>query len=108
MSWEDIAKFILLPAIVILLTSGIYTTYTNNLLKENGEYTNAVIYKFNERVNPKFLFYKYIVDSTEYEGWGRSFPRRDTFVGDTIIIIYNKKKPTRSKTKRDLELKVWE
>ncbi|MCL2220046.1 MAG: hypothetical protein FWC23_08065 [Chitinispirillia bacterium] len=40
-----------------------------------------------------------------YTGAGRWYPKYDTLsVGDSIAIIYNKKKPSHSRTKRDLKI----
>jgi hypothetical protein len=104
--------YLLLPTVVMLLSAIIYNTYRDNLLKENGKYTNAVIYEFAEKGkygSIKVFRYKYIVDGTEYKGGGVWSPKSDILsIGDTIIIIYNKNKPNKSEAKRTLDLKWWQ
>lgn len=104
--------YYILACVVITLLSVTYRTYQDNLLKANGEYTNAIIERFGEKGKygrTKFFKHKYIVDGIEYKGGGKWFPNRDTLaVGDTIIIMYNKKNPAQSRTKRNFELKWWQ
>jgi hypothetical protein len=119
--------------VIIFLPIGIYRVYMDKLLEENGVYTEAIIYRFSHgKVNgskPYFCYY-YAVDGTiykdrrrrhlnhgcctigsglirncaEYKGFGRWYRRSDTLsVGDTIIIIYNKKNPSHSVAKRDFK-----
>lgn len=101
-------KYAILALIVIISVGVIYNSCQNNLLKKHGEYTNAVIYKFtkggkNGRL--KQFRYNYVVDGVKYEGWGEWREKYDTLsIGDTVIIMYNRKKPSHCRTKRDLKL----
>jgi len=113
MAMKDIKVLIVILVLGIVPTL-IYNGYKGNLLKKNGEYTNAVIYQLANVKSGKYgsravIRYTYIVDDVEYKGWGIWYPYSDTLsIGDSIIIVYNKKKPSHDKTKRDLELPVWE
>ncbi|MCL2219242.1 MAG: hypothetical protein FWC23_04820 [Chitinispirillia bacterium] len=102
---------IAIPIVIGTLYVSIHTANRNELLRENGEYIEAVIYKFDsygKGGRHKMICYKYIVGDTEYESWGKWYPRSDTlFWGDTIVIIYNKENPAHSKTKRDFESPLW-
>jgi len=113
MAMKDI-KVLIVILVLGIVPVLIYNGYWGNVLKKNGEYTNAVIYEFAKVKNGKsgyraILRYRYIVDDVEYKGWGIWYPYSDTLsIGDSIIIMYDKKQPSFKKTKRDLELPVWE
>jgi hypothetical protein len=99
----------LLISIPVLIHHG----YKHQILKENGMFTKAVIYEFTNTKCGKSgrcikLHYNYFVDSIEYKGAGDWYPNSDIFsVGDTILIKYNKKKPSQSQSIRDINNSWW-
>jgi hypothetical protein len=114
-NWLDrIILFILIFGVPLIL--GIIGVKLSRLskipFKESSEceYTNAVIYEFIGRdpisgKGTEHFLYNYIVDGREYNGWGLWEKYIDTLsVGDTIAIIYLKRDPYKSITKRDFEL----
>jgi len=96
---------------VVFALLAIYENYMSYSLKKNGEYMNAAIYKFGtggKHGHMKLLKYNFIVDGTQYKGNGRWYPNSDTLsVGDSIIIRYNKKRPSHNHLKRDLTSRWW-
>jgi len=115
------------PAIIIAIN----TYYKANSLKENGEYTNAIIYDLNKcgkKHRYSCIYYNYIVDDIEYKGSASrhlksdsllfrkeffmddtiTFMHKDTFsIGDAIKIIYDKTNPAYSKAKRIFDTDKW-
>jgi hypothetical protein len=108
---NNVHIYIILVIVIFVASVFIWQYNRDETLKENGEYTNAIIHEItscDKTRGRRCIGYNYIVDGTKYksmEGW---YPNGDTFsVGDTIIIIYNKKNPAHNSTKRYMELKWW-
>ena len=111
--WLDVVIIIGIFVLVIVLgyINSIISKPSKTQFKENSEYANAVIYELADRIigskgSTPYLYYNYIVDGREYKGWGMWYPYKDTLsVGDTIVIMYNKRDPYKNITKRDFESK---
>ena len=114
-NWLDIIIIIGIFVVIIVLghISAIISKPSKTPFKEKSEceYTKAVIYEFIGRDSitgkgTEHFLYNYTVDGRKYNGWGLWTKYIDTLsVGDTIIVIYNKKDPYKSITKRDFESK---
>jgi hypothetical protein len=117
LDWDwDMRIISIISFAILALILYIYDTTNpndaDNLIKENGEVTNAVIYDFYDSRSHKtwktLLYYKYIVDGNKYEGSGHWYTKSDKLsVGDTIIIKYSKKRPDFSRPVRDLNRSWW-
>lgn len=97
--------------IIILTPFFMFGHYQQKALEKNGVYTTAVIYKLTSakasKGNPK-IYYSFSVDGIKHKGNGRLYPRRDTFfLGDTIVIIYDRTNPSNNTTKRDFIFIHW-
>ena len=91
---------ILVPLILYITIVG-YLSYSS--LSKNKEFARAVITNFSTIKNRNYLEYIFLLDTTVYEGEGRYFPRKDSFViGDTIVIVYDKTNPKNNRPWRDL------
>ncbi|MDR1759681.1 MAG: hypothetical protein LBR60_04050 [Fibrobacter sp.] len=105
-------KWYIIGFFIIFVPIAMYGYNSKQNLKENGVYTNAVIYKLEKcgkKSRNRCIRYNYIVDGVKYENWGKWYPKSDTLsVGDSIEIIYNKENPNDCMTKRDTELKWWQ
>ena len=77
----------------------------NKFLHGNREHTEAIIVDFYS--GPRlsyYLGYEFFVEETKYQGSGNHYPKTDNlFVGDTIVIVYDKTKPDNNASIRDYE-----
>lgn len=86
--------------IAYLLVGGIIKERS---LEKNLKYTKAIVidHFFTIRYTD-FFSYRFYVGDNEYQGSGQYYPASDTLsVGDTIIVVYDKKNPDNNKPKRD-------
>ena len=89
--------------LVFILYIAMKVVRKNEFSYTNIEYTDAVIVGFYSVSGQEYyLRYDFFVDGIKYQGRGRHYPKMDySFIGDPIIIVYNKNNPKKSKTYRD-------
>lgn len=74
----------------------------NKSLKNNKTSVRAIVLPKKARIkHAEYYFYEYSVDNKKYIGRGRYHLNESVTVGDTIIIVYDKKNPDYSKTMND-------
>lgn len=93
-------------SILILIGTAFYiyeSSYVpNKSLKNNKTSVRAIVLPKKARIRrAEFYFYEYSVDNKKYIGRGRYHLNESVTVGDTIIIVYDKKNPDYSKTMND-------
>lgn len=81
----------------------VYKLSKNKSLSDNLEYSCATIINFSSGPRMRYyLDYVFFIGEKKYQGSGRYNPASDTFsVGDTIIVVYDRKNPDNNKPKRD-------
>lgn len=73
-------------------------------LVKNAECTKAIVidHFYTIRYTDYFSYVFYDDNNKEYQGSGHYYPQIDKFtVGDTIVVIYNKKNPKNNMPKRE-------
>lgn len=72
-------------------------------MDNNLEYSNAIVIDYFYTIRyTDFFSYSFFVGEKEFRGSGKYYPLIDTLsVGDSIIVVYDRKNPNNNSTYRD-------
>jgi len=103
--------YIALAVLIVLFTFFVLRNsyIERQSLRNNKEYAYAVITDFRRGTRGSHrLEYKFFVGERRYNGSGVHHPEIDMVsVGDTIVIVFDRKNPENNATLRDLENSIF-